>query len=99
MFCTYPSWNWQAVQLLPRGTFSLHGQLIVLAILDDQAVIIHGDSVKGIERVIVIMRTQTRRQGDLTSTKMKPILVSTRISYVLGTSFSFWIRCTIATRM
>ena len=42
------------------------------------------------------MRTQTRRQKDLDVEESKRDLVSTRISYVLYTSFSFWVRCTIA---
>ena len=41
---------------------------------------------------------RTRRQDDLTSIR-NAICCQTRISYVLYTSFSFWIRCTFATRM
>ena len=43
------------------------------------------------------MGTQTRRQKDLDIEETKRNLVSTRISYVLYTSFSFWVCCTIAT--
>ena len=46
----------------------------------------------------VVTRTQMRRQVDLTWTNTKRDLVSARISYVLCTSFSFWICCTFATR-
>ena len=70
----------------------------LLAILDDQAVIIHGHSVKGIEWVVRCYENanETSRVLDVEETKCN--LVSTRISYVLCTSFSFWIRCTIATK-
>ena len=71
----------------------------MLAILDDLAVIIHGHSVKGIERVVRCCNenaNETLMNLDVKETKHN--LVLTRVSYVLCTSFSFWICRTIATR-
>ena len=65
---------------------------ILLAILADQAVIIHGHSVKGIERVVRCCNENANVE------ETKRDLVSTRISYVLCTSFSFWVCCTFATK-
>ena len=46
-------------------------QRCVLAILDDQAVIIHLHSVKGWNQSLVVMRTRTRRRGIWMSTKRR----------------------------
>ena len=80
--------------------FSFGGkqQVRVLAILDDQAVIIHGHSVKGMEQVVRCYENASETSSDLDVEETKRDLVSSRISYVLYTSFSFWICCTIATK-
>ena len=71
----------------------------MLAILDNQAVIIHGHSVIEIQQVVRCYENANETSIDLDVEETKRDLVSTRISYVLYTSFSFWIRRTIATRM
>ena len=72
--------------------------LLVLAILDENAVIIHGHSVKGIERVVQGSENANKTSRDPAVEETKCDLVSTRISYVLCTSLSFWVCCTIVTR-
>ena len=71
----------------------------VLAILDNQADITHGHSVKGIKQVVrCCYENANETSSDLDIEETKRDLVSTRISYFLYTSFSFWIRFTFATR-
>ena len=60
--------------------------------------IIHGHSVKGMERVVRCYGNANEASSDLDVKETNRNLVSTRISYVLCTSFSFWICCTFATR-
>ena len=71
----------------------------MLEILDENAITIHGHSVKEIERVLRCCNENANEtSSDLDVKETKRDLVSTRISNVLCTSFSFWIRCTFATR-
>ena len=70
----------------------------MLAILDDK-LLLYMDTVKRIKRVVRCYENANKTSRYLNiDEETKRNLVSTRTSYVLYTSFSFWVRCTIATR-
>ena len=56
--------------------------------IDKNTVTIHGHSVKGIERVVCVIRTQTRRQGIWTSTKRRNAIWSQPESAMFCTHLS-----------